>query len=130
MAGGDARRLVRVCAPLPEAPPTLASGVVTAKLCVVFVAAALAWGLKHHYSVADADDLWWVLTPTAALVEAITGAVFTATPGEGYFSRERLFLIEKSCAGINFMVAAFGMLMLALVHRVGSAISAARVLGV
>src|SRR6185503_10998950 len=30
----------------------------------------------------------------------------------------------------NFMVAAFGMLMVALLHRVGSGVSAARVLGV
>jgi exosortase K len=102
---------------------------VKAKLCVVIVAAALVWGLKHHYSVAEADDLWWVLTPTAALVEAITGAVFTATPGEGYFSREQLFLIEKSCAGINFMVAAFGMLVFTLFHRIGTGMSTAVVLG-
>jgi len=42
------------------------------------------------------------------------------------FPRDRLFLIGNSCAGINFMVAAFGMLMLALLHRVGSGLSAAR----
>ena len=48
----------------------------------------------------------------------MTGTTFAWQPGEGYFSRERLFLIEKSCAGINFMIAAFGMLVLALLHRV------------
>ena len=58
----------------------------------------------------------------------MTGTTFARQPGEGYFSRERLFLIEKSCAGINFMIAAFGMLVLALLHRVDSRTSAARVL--
>jgi len=60
----------------------------------------------------------------------MTHTSFAPQPGEGYFSRDRLFLIEKSCAGINFMIAAFGMLMLALLHRVGSRFSAARVLSV
>jgi exosortase K len=49
--------------------------------------------------------------------------------GEGYLSRERLFLIEKSCAGVNFLIAAFGMLMFAEFHRVASPLSAARLLG-
>ena len=60
----------------------------------------------------------------------MTGNAFTWQPQEGYFSSDRLFLIEKSCAGINFVVAAFGMLTLALLHRAGSGRSAARVLGV
>ena len=93
-------------------------------------AVLIAWGLKRHYADARADDLWWILTPTARLVGVMTGATFALQPGEGYFSREHLFLIEKSCAGINFMIAAFGMLVFALLHRVGSGISAARVLGV
>jgi exosortase K len=50
-------------------------------------------------------------------------------PGEGYFSRERLFLIEKSCAGVNFMIAAFAMLVVGLFHRVDSRVEAMRVLG-
>jgi exosortase K len=60
----------------------------------------------------------------------MTDATFRWQPQEGYFSRERLFLIEKSCAGINFMLAAFGMLVIATLPRVGSGASAARVVGV
>jgi exosortase K len=103
---------------------------VRAKVGVLIVSALAAWGMKRHYAAGGADDLWWVLAPTAALVETLTGATFTVAPGEGYFSRERLFLIEKSCAGINFMIAAFGMLVFALLHRVAGGRSAARVLGV
>ena len=60
----------------------------------------------------------------------MTGVAFAAVPGEGYFSRERLFLIEKSCAGINFMIAAFAMVAFALMHRVRSVSDGAGVLGV
>jgi exosortase K len=103
---------------------------VKTKFCVLAVAALVIWGMKRHYADARADDLTWILSPTTQLVGVMTGATFAWQPGEGYFSRDQLFLIEKSCAGINFMVAAFGMLMLVLVHRVGSGMSAVRVVGV
>jgi exosortase K len=100
------------------------------KICVTAVTVLIGWGLKRHYAAARADDLWWILTPVARLVGVMTGTRFALQHGEGYFSRDRLFLIEKSCAGINFMIAAFGMLMLALLRRVESRFSAARVLSV
>jgi exosortase K len=102
---------------------------VKTKCCLAIFALLIAWAMKRHYADARADELWWVLSPTARLVGAMTGTAFTQTTGEGYFSYERLFLIEKSCAGINFMIAAFGMLF-ALSHRVGSGISIVRILGV
>jgi exosortase K len=100
------------------------------KICVLAGTALIAWSLKRHYAAAGAEDLWWILSPVARLVGVITRTSFALQPGEGYFSRDRLFLIEKSCAGINFMIAAFGMLTLALLHRVGSRFSAAQVLTV
>src|SRR5262245_13599505 len=84
--------------------------------------------MKRLYAEANVDDLRWILAPTAWLVQGATGASFTLAPGEGYFSRDRLFLIEKSCAGINFMIAAFGMVTLAILHRVESRAAALRVL--
>ena len=100
------------------------------KIFAVACAVLIAWSLKRHYADSRPDDLWWILSPVARLVGVMTHTSFAPQPGEGYFSRDRLFLIEKSCAGINFMIAAFGMLMLALLHRVGSRFSAARVLSV
>lgn len=93
------------------------------KAAVLAIAVLVAWGLKRHYAGARADDLWWILHPTAQLVGLMTGAAFAAAPGEGYVSHERLFLIEKSCAGINFVIAAFGMLVLARLRRVTSGVS-------
>jgi exosortase K len=101
---------------------------VTPKVCLLVIVALAAWGLKHHYARAGAEDLRWILRPTASAVAALTGTTFTLSPDEGYLSRDRLFLIEKSCAGINFMIAAFGMLAITLRHRARSAVSAAAVL--
>lgn len=99
------------------------------RLAFAILAIVFAWGLKRHYADARPDDLAWILSPTARLVSATTGETFVMQSGEGYFSRERLFLIEKSCAGINFMIAAFAMLVVALFHRVESRVEAMRVLG-
>jgi exosortase K len=109
--------------------PAAGDDVVKTKLAVSVAAILIAWALKRHYADARADDLWWILTPTARLAGVITATPFEMQPGEGYLSRDRLFLIEKSCAGVNFIVAAFGMLMFALFHRVASPPSAARLLG-
>ena len=100
-----------------------------ARVAFAIIAILIAWGLKRHYADARPDDLSWILGPTARLVSATTGATFVMQPGEGYFSRERLFLIEKSCAGVNFMLAAFAMLVVGLFHRVESRVEAMRVLG-
>jgi exosortase K len=103
---------------------------VKTKLCVLACVALIAWGLKRHYADAPVDGLSWILAPTARLVGAISGTPFTAVPREGYFSAERLFLIEKSCAGVNFMIAAFAMVAFALLGRVRSVRAGAVVLGV
>lgn len=102
---------------------------VKTKLCVLVVVALVVWGMKRHYADARADDLWWILSPTAQLVGVITGTAFAAVPGEGYVSHERLFIVEKSCAGINFMIAGFAMMVFVRFRRVQSVLSGAGVLG-
>ena len=84
--------------------------------------------MKRYYSDAQVDDLRWILNPTAHLVTAVMGVTFEWTAGEGYLSRERFFLIAKVCAGINFMIAAFGMVTWMLRRRVASWLSGAGVL--
>ena len=98
------------------------------KLCMMTFVLLVIWGMKRYYAGASADDLWWILSPTARLVGVMTGTTFAVAPGEGYFSQAHLFLIEKSCAGINFMIAAFGLVTFALLRRIESAVSGARVL--
>jgi len=98
------------------------------RLAAVAVAMLIAWGLKRHYAEARAEDLAWILGPTSRLAGAIAGTTFEPQLGEGYLSREHLFVIAKACAGVNFMVAAFGMMVWALLHHIGSLASAAWVL--
>jgi exosortase K len=90
------------------------------KVGVLAVVALAAFGLKRHYADATTDALAWMLAPTAHLVALVTDVAFVAVPGEGYFSAERMFLIEKACAGVNFMIAAFAMVAFALLHRARS----------
>jgi exosortase K len=98
---------------------------VKTRLLTLAIAALVVWSLKRHYADARADDLWWILTPSATIVGLVTDTAFVAVPGEGYLSRERRFAIEKSCAGVNFMIAAFAVMMCAVWRRVRSIGSAA-----
>ncbi len=93
-----------------------------------FVALAM-WAVKRHYASAGADQLDWILRPTAHLVAAFTGASFERVTGEGYLCRERFFVIEKACAGVNFLLAASATVAFVLSRRARSFGSAARVLG-
>ncbi|HEU4387991.1 MAG TPA: exosortase K, partial [Blastocatellia bacterium] len=54
-----------------------------------------------------ADQLRWILAPTTACVELVTGASFEFESHAGYLSEDRSFLIANSCAGVNFMITAF-----------------------
>jgi exosortase K len=97
-------------------------------LVLAALAALIIWRLKRYYADARVDDLRWILAPTTRVVGALTGARFEWEAGQGYISRERLFVIAKVCAGINFLIAAFGMTAWMLARRVGSAASLAAVL--
>jgi len=99
------------------------------KLAVILGALLIAWALKRQYSEARADDLLWILTPTARAVGVVNRVTFTWAPGEGYFAREQLFLIGKACAGVNFMIAAFVMLVWAFVPHARSLRAGFGVLG-
>jgi exosortase K len=79
------------------------------RAAVLAVIATAMFALKRHYSTAPVEDLRWILWPTSAMVGTLNGSTFEFEQGGGYLSRERLFLIEKSCAGVNFMIAALGM---------------------
>ena len=50
------------------------------KLWVLAAAVLIAFGMKRHYATARADDLRWILSPTAQVVGTITGTTFTRQP--------------------------------------------------
>lgn len=76
-----------------------------------------ALGLKAFYSTATADDLLWILTPTTALVELLSGKSFAFESYAGYMSSDHRFVIAVPCAGVNFMITAFLMLALRRLWR-------------
>src|SRR5262245_57950325 len=85
-------------------------------VALVALTFAAAYALKRFYSDAGADELGWILRPTAALVEAGTGARFTPEAGVGFLSREKLFIIAKACAGVNFLIVAASAAVVAFVR--------------
>ncbi|MBU3947156.1 MAG: exosortase K [Proteobacteria bacterium] len=79
---------------------------------LVFFAIALviAFGLKYHYSHADANDLVWILAPTAGLVEMVLPVDFELEKDQGFICRKHSIVIAPACAGVNFMIISFCMI--------------------
>ncbi len=65
--------------------------------------------LKRHYSLASPDQLDWILGPTARLVALLAPARPVFESGAGYVDFSRGIIIAPSCAGINFLIMAFGL---------------------
>lgn len=86
-------------------------GAVAYSIGLAVLWATVTYGLKLHYSRATSEDLAWVLKPTAHLVELISGARFSQEPGVGHVSRELATAIVPGCAGVNFLIAAWSVLL-------------------
>jgi exosortase K len=108
------------CAPVFALPRSCKRSRAFWDLSLAGVVLAVACLLKRHYSSASADELAYVLGPTAALVEVVTGARFVAEARAGYLSRELSTLIGPSCAGVNFLVIAWCMLACGFVRQMST----------
>jgi exosortase K len=82
-------------------------------------AVAAAYGLKLHYSRASAEDLAWILGPTARAVGWLRGETLTASP-VGWVAPEGSYFIAPACAGVNFMILALTVSVLGFAHRLRS----------
>ena len=71
-----------------------------------------ALALKSYYSTATPDELRWILAPTTALVELLSGRSFEFESYTGYMSSDHRFVIAVPCAGVNFLLTAFLMISL------------------
>jgi len=79
----------------------------SAQLALVLLCAL---ALKFYYSNATADELLWILAPTTALVELLSGRSFAFESYTGYMASDHRFVIAVPCAGVNFLITAFLML--------------------
>lgn len=66
--------------------------------------------LKYGYTIANNNDLIFLLKPTNILVGLLTGTKSVYSTGNGYFHQELNILIDKSCSGFNFWLLSFLML--------------------
>ncbi len=65
-------------------------------------ALCLAVGVKAFYSRAGADDLLWVLAPSAWLARLVGGVDLVYEPGAGFISHAHRLVVGPACAGVNF----------------------------
>jgi exosortase K len=80
-----------------------------ARLLGAVFALLIMLALKHHYSLATADQLNWILAPTAGLLAWLTNAHPVYEYGVGYVDFVRGIIVAPACAGINFLIMTFGM---------------------
>ncbi len=71
------------------------------------LALTLALGLKAFYSNAGADELLWVLAPSARLASFLGGIDLVYEHGAGYISHTYHMVVGPPCAGVNFLVICF-----------------------
>lgn len=82
------------------------------RIIQTLVVLLIAFAIKWFYSTASVNELRWILAPTATVVEWVTGESFQFESYAGYMSSDHSFLIAPSCSGVNFLIAAFLMLIL------------------
>lgn len=97
------------------------SGLVFLVVCYL-ATIGLMWVMKRHYSAAGAEQLRWILHAMAALVSWLDGNAYTWEAGIGYVRADHRFIIAPACAGINFMIMAFGLTVAAFLHQCRSSI--------
>jgi exosortase K len=78
---------------------------------------ALALALKEFYSHAGADQLLWILAPSAWVARYLGGVDLTYERGAGFISSTHHLVVGPACAGVNFLVIAFLTLFFAFLSR-------------
>lgn len=78
-----------------------------------------AFGLKRYYSRASAEDLAWILAPTARAVGWLRGETL-APSGAGWLAPDGGYHIAPSCAGVSFLILAWAVAVLGFSHRLRS----------
>jgi len=66
--------------------------------------AGVALAIKHHYSIAGAADLQWMLRPLSLLLEWVSGHPFHRDSLYEWVSESADVRLVKACAGINFLL--------------------------
>jgi len=73
-------------------------------LCWWLAVLGVVVAIKHHYSIATAADLQWMLRPLSLLLEWISGHPFHRDALHEWVSTSADVRLVKACAGINFLL--------------------------
>lgn len=82
-------------------------------------ALAAAFAMKRFYSRASAEELSWILEPTARAVGWLRGETLAAGPS-GWAPPDGSYVIAPACAGVNFLILALTVSVLGFSHRLRS----------
>jgi exosortase K len=66
--------------------------------------------LKFGYTIANTNDLFFLLNPTDKLVGLLTSSKSIYFADEGFYYQNFNVIIEKSCSGFNFLLLCFSMI--------------------
>ncbi len=66
--------------------------------------------LKFGYTIANTNDLFFLLKPTDKLVGLLTSSKSVYFADKGFYYRNLNVVIEKSCSGFNFLLLCFSMI--------------------
>jgi exosortase K len=75
--------------------------------------------MKMYYRKASADDLDWILAPTARLAAWFSHLDPVRETGVGYVDFSRGMIIAPACSGMNFLIMAFGLAAFCVLLRMG-----------
>ncbi|MBN1181867.1 MAG: exosortase K [Bacteroidales bacterium] len=70
-------------------------------------AAGLFILLKFSFTLADNNDLTFLIKPTDKLVGLLTGSHSVYLTDRGYYHENLNIIIDKSCSGFNFLILCF-----------------------
>jgi exosortase K len=87
------------------------------RFAILVAATAVSVFLKAFYSAASVNDLKWLLAPATWMVSVVCGESFAFEDYSGYLSSDGSFVIAAPCAGMNFLIAAFMMLVIIVACR-------------
>jgi exosortase K len=101
-----------------------------ARIAALAVVIAIVIAGKTYYRHATADELTWLLAPTALCVSATTDTHFVRERGVGWIDRDVAFEIVPECAGLHFLLCALVVLVVAALPAMTSWLAALRQLGI
>jgi len=88
-----------------------------ANLVLLSIFLIFAVFLKIYYIYADNSSLRWILFPTTIIVSLFSGIHFYFIDNVGYTSFNGFYVINKTCAGLNFLIIIFT-LSIVLIFRI------------